>query len=127
MKLLRWRAKQKGWCLNEYGMGDVRQLLPIYPLRSELLTRLSMSRSTTRPTQTRMVFGRARSKSSIRSARSLTYSACLMCAITLPLKILLVLTVSARQLVPAEREYRVWGPKYLRECKVDGPRIFPPH
>lgn len=23
MKLLRYTAKQKGWCLNEYGMGDV--------------------------------------------------------------------------------------------------------
>lgn len=28
MKLLRHTAKQKGWCLNEYGMGDAVRFLP---------------------------------------------------------------------------------------------------
>ncbi|GAA6025529.1 hypothetical protein JCM8202_001224 [Rhodotorula sphaerocarpa] len=83
MKLLRWRAKQKGWCLNEYGMGDKYDATDKNP-------------NGFRPGTLKVVD----SEREIFDLLGMPY------------------------LVPAEREYRVWGPKYLRELTDPKARDF---
>ncbi|GAA5867476.1 hypothetical protein JCM3774_002915 [Rhodotorula dairenensis] len=79
MKLLRFTAKQKGWCLNEYGMGDKYDAIDQNPngFRPNTLKVVNSERE---------IFG----------------------LLELP------------YLAPTERDFRTWGPKYLKEVK--GPK-----
>ncbi|GAA5954542.1 hypothetical protein JCM8115_004619 [Rhodotorula mucilaginosa] len=76
MKLLRFTAKQKGWCLNEYGMGDKYNAADQNP-------------NGFRPNTFKVVT----SEREIFELLELPY------------------------LSPTERNFRTWGPKYLREVR----------